>query len=134
MSYQKIIVVGNLTRDPELKATEKSHVCNFSVAVDNTWGEGSSFFNCVAWGKTAELVNQYFRKGKQILVEGWMKQEKYKNKEGQDVTTWKLFVDRFSFVGNKSDSDSSPRSSGSASASDLPQVPAMDDDDEDMPF
>ena len=69
----KAILMGRLTRDPELRHTGAgTPVCSFSIAIDNGYGENrqTDFINCVAWNKTAEFVCNYFGKGKMIIVIG----------------------------------------------------------------
>ena len=82
MNLNKVTIAGNLTRDPEQKFTPKGHaVCQFSVAVNRRWKndagdhqEEATFVGCEAWGKTSELITQYFRKGSPIYCEGRLKQ------------------------------------------------------------
>ena len=79
--YQKIIIVGNLGRDPEMRYTPQgTPVTNFSVATNRKWtnadgtpGEETIWFRVSAWGRTAETCNQYLSKGRQVLVEGQLK-------------------------------------------------------------
>ena len=69
----KAIIMGRITRDPDLRYTGTGKpVCNFNVAVNDGYGDGkkTEFVNCVAWNKTAEFVNQYFAKGSMIIVDG----------------------------------------------------------------
>lgn len=103
----QIIVKGRLVRDPESKtiATRKGDmaVCDFTVATDRMYGEGADFFNCQAWGKTGEIVEKFFFKGKEILVSGSMECDPYENKEGKKVYPWRLKVGRVEFCGSKKD-------------------------------
>ncbi len=76
--YQKVVIVGNLGRDPEMRYTPDGRpVTNFSVATNRRWtnqdgsqGEETAWFRISAWGKLAETCNQYLTKGRQVLVEG----------------------------------------------------------------
>lgn len=80
MSYQKVIIVGNLGRDPELRYTANgTAVCNLSVAVNKTYRnsddenvEETSWFRVAVWDRQAEVAAQYLKKGRQVLVEGTM--------------------------------------------------------------
>ena len=101
-----IVIHGRLTRDPELKYVNgDTAVCNFSVAVDK-YGEGTNFFNCVAWRKMADMVNTHFHKGKEIIVLGSMEMDVVE-KDGDKRTYWKLNASRIDFCGKKDDKSSS---------------------------
>lgn len=118
MSYNRAILMGRLTRDPELKTTTSGiNVCSFSIAVDRrfqTKGEErkADFFNIVAWRQQAEFVSRYFKKGNMILVEGELQTRQYTNKDGVNVNVTEIVADQISFTGSKSESGS-----GSYSAS-----------------
>jgi single-strand DNA-binding protein len=129
----KLIIHGRLTRDPELKRVgdDKIPCCQFSVAVDRR-GEGVDFFNCTAWRKLGEMIDEHFHKGKEILVEGRMEAHKYE-KDGETRTWWGVQVESIDFCGKKSDSD------GGSSASYTPpsssaQADEEDIDEDDLPF
>ena len=89
--YNKVIMMGRLTRDPELKTTPSGvSVCTFSIAVDRRFqnkGEEkkADFFNIVAWRQNDEFVSRYFKKGSMILDEGALQTRSYTNKDGQTV-------------------------------------------------
>lgn len=93
--FQKQVVVGRLTRDPESKTYGDNTVCRFSVAVDDGFGDKKTtdFFNCSAWGKTGANVQQYTKKGSLVLVEGKMKSSKK-----EDRTYWELRADMVKFL------------------------------------
>jgi len=95
--------MGRLARDPELKYTNGGkQLCTFSVAQNDRKDQPANFFDCVAWEKTAELINQYLKKGSQILIEGSIKIDKWQEKEtGKNRTKYKVNVYRFEFVGCK---------------------------------
>lgn len=106
------IIMGNLTRDVELKYTQANKpVCQFSIAHnskykagDGTMKEDVIFLDCEAWNATAENIAKFFTKGKPILVEGFLKQESWTGKDGTKKTKIKLKVERFHFCGgNKGD-------------------------------
>ncbi len=107
-SFNKVILMGNLTRDPELKHLPRgTAVCELSLAVNKTWKDDSgqrqertSFFGCSAFGSTAENLAKYFSKGKPILIEGELTQETWEDKEtGKKREKTKVRVERFEFVG-----------------------------------
>lgn len=102
-----ITIHGRLTRDPELKTINGAkgdfEVCNFTVAVDRRFGEETDFFNCKNFGKSAEAINKFFCKGKEIVVSGEMQCRKYEDKDGKNRYVWELAVNSFDFCGKKSD-------------------------------
>lgn len=136
MSYINCIIIkGRLTADPETRYVEtkkgQTMVCNITVAVDRTYGEETDFFRAQAWGKTAELIEKFFTKGREILLRGAMENNPYENKEtGKKVPFWQLRVDQFDFCGPKKD--------GAGSKAQDPNIPEgfqeIKDDDDDIPF
>lgn len=99
----KIILLGRVVQDPEAKYSNAGKAfTRFSVAVDRPRTAGqekkTDFFNCVAFGKTAEMVGNYFQKGKPILLEGSMQFNDYTNKAGQKVRSANVFVGHVEFV------------------------------------
>lgn len=111
MSNVNIVVLGgNITRDPETRYTPSGKaVCEFGLAWNNKYTneagelvENVSFFNVVAFGRTAENIAQYFQKGSPILVEGQIKEERWEDKQtGAKRSAVKVIVQRFNFIGGK---------------------------------
>lgn len=107
----KIVIIGRLTRDPELKSTNAgTSVCNFSVAVDRTYRdkEGNrptDFFDISVFGVTAEFVAKYFKKGSSIAVSGAMESRKFVDKDGNNRIAWSLHADEVNFCGSKSENN-----------------------------
>jgi len=108
----KVILIGRLTADPELRQTQSGvSSCRFTLAVDrkyadkNTGEREADFISCVAWRQTAEFVSRYFNKGKMIALEGTLRTGKYQDKNHNDVThyTTEVYVDNVEFVGGKND-------------------------------
>ena len=108
----KVILVGRLTADPELRQTQSGVAsCRFTVAVDRrfadkTTGERQAdFISCTAWRPTAEFVSRYFNKGKLIAIEGSLRNNNYQDRNHPDVThyTMDVQVDNVEFVGGKGD-------------------------------
>lgn len=103
------IIVGRLTRDPELKYTGTGKaVGNFTVAVNrpftNQQGErDADFINCVAWGKQAENLANYMKKGSQIGVDGRLQSRTYENQQGQTVFITEVVADSVQFLETKKD-------------------------------
>ena len=109
----KVILIGRLTADPELRQTQSGiSSCRFTVAVDrrfadkNTGERQADFISCTAWRQTAEFVSRYFSKGKLICVEGSLRNNNYQDKNHPDIThyTTDVQVDNVEFVGGKSES------------------------------
>lgn len=107
--YNKVIMMGRICSDPELKTTPNGvNVCSFRIAVERRFqqkGEErkTDFFNVVAWRSTGELVNRYFGKGKMILVEGEMQTRQYTDKSGNQATWYEIAAERVSFTGEKAE-------------------------------
>ncbi|MBR3421860.1 MAG: single-stranded DNA-binding protein [Ruminococcus sp.] len=111
----KVILVGRLTADPELRQTQSGiSSCRFRIAVDRRFVDKSTgerqtdFFNCVAWRQQAEFVSRYFSKGKLIALDGSIRNSNYQDKKYPDVTHYsmEIFVDNVEFVGGKGDGGS----------------------------
>ncbi len=149
-SFNKVILMGNLTRDPELRATPSgSSVCRFTIACsrsfkgqDGALKEETAFIDCDAWGRTAETISKYCQKGRPILVEGRLKQDKWDDKNtGEKRTKLLVVVDTFSFVGGRGDSaeggytpdDGTPPPRAPRGGSSAPSAPSGGMD-EDIPF
>ena len=114
MSYNKTILMGNLTRDPEIRSLPSgATVTNFGLAVSETWTDKASgekreevcFVDVDAWGRQGEVVLEYFSKGKPILVEGKLKFRQWEADDGSKRSKHSVTLDRFSFVGSKNDSN-----------------------------
>ena len=126
--FSKVIIVGNITRDPELRTTPSgTQVCGFSVAVNRNYKDNSgeqkenvSFFDCSAWGKSGEIIAQYAKKGSGILVSGRLEQRSWEDKEGQKRSRVEIVVEDFNFVGGANgDGGNSGSSKSSAASSDV---------------
>jgi single-strand DNA-binding protein len=109
-NFNKVILAGNLTRDPELRYTPKgSAVVKFTLAINRTWkneaGENKeevSFVDVEAWGRQAEVIAQYMRKGRPFLVEGRLKQDTWEDKTThQKQSKLKVVLEGFSFIDSK---------------------------------
>ena len=106
----KIMLIGRLTKDPELRYTQSgTAVASFTLAVDrrfpNQNGEREAdFINCVAWNKSAEFVANYFHKGKQMALEGRLQVRSYEGNDGQRRWVTEVVAEQIEFVGSKNDS------------------------------
>lgn len=143
----RVCLVGRLTRDPELKFTPiNTPIASFSIANNKSWKaqngekkENCSFFNCIAWGKTGEIIAQYFKKGQRIIIEGRLQQRSWNDKDGNRRSVVEVVVENFQFL----DAPSSSKESGTApqeqTVSEPEYVPSYEDCspaflDDDIPF
>lgn len=132
----KVIMMGRLTKDPEVRYTTGESpraVAKWSLAVDRQYKgrDGKSeadFFACVAFGKTAEFVEKYFRKGMKILVEGRLQNDHYKDRDGKMQYNEQIIVDQVEFTERKAEQPAQAEQ-----AADFTPIPE-DDDDEGIPF
>jgi len=123
-NYQRIIIEGNLGRDPEVRQTASGKsVTSFSVAVNERRGQDAGhteWFNCVCWEKTAEVAGQYLRKGDQVLLEGRLQTREWQDRDGQQRRTTELIVDRLilqsSIQGSSAGNNSSSGTGGRGGA------------------
>ena len=96
------ILTGRITKDLELKQAGQTTVTNFSLAVDNPFKrDDASFFDIAAFGKTAELLNNYCNKGSKILIEGNLKQDRFTDKEGKNRWVVRVVANRVEFLDSK---------------------------------
>ena len=120
-SFNKVILMGNLTRDPETRVTATGlTICKLGLAVSRSFTtkdgerrEETTFVDIDAFGKQAEVVTKYFRKGKPILIEGRLKLDQWEANDGQKRSKMGVVMETFQFVGNRDDSDSSGSNSNS---------------------
>lgn len=101
----RIFLMGRFGKDPELKYTAGDKpvaVARFSLAVDRKFKKGETdFFNCSAFGSTAEFIEKYFKKGMKALIEGRIENSQYTNKDGQKVTATGVIVEAIEFCEKK---------------------------------
>ena len=116
MAFNKVILIGNLTKDIELKQMPSGMMfTNFDIAVARAFknkqtGEvKTDFSHCQAGGKTAELLGRYFSKGKAVVVEGGLRNNNYTDQSGVKHYGFVVNVQAVSFAGNKSDSQQAPQ-------------------------
>jgi single-strand DNA-binding protein len=103
----KVILIGNLGQDPELRSTTGGQsVCSLRVATaekfkdkDGSWQERTEWHSVVVWGRQAETVNQYCRKGRQLYIEGRLQTRKWQDKNGQDRYTTEIVAENVRFLG-----------------------------------
>ena len=141
--YNRSIIVGRFTSDPELKITPSGvEVCSFTLAVDRPFKSQSGekqtdFINCVAWRNTAEFLSRYFQKGSAALVEGSIQVRQYTDKNGNKRTAWEIVADNVRFVESKGSNESRPApkhaDSGTISAPNDQDFTEIEDNG-DLPF
>lgn len=114
--FNKVYLVGNMVKDPEMKDIGSSNkVTNFTIASNRHWtgpegqkNEEVSFLDCSAYGKRAEAINTYFSKGRKILIEGRLKQEKWTDKDTQkSQSRIRVIVESFHFMDSKKETECS---------------------------
>lgn len=109
-----VALLGRLTADVELRTAGKGKdapsVVNFTLAVSRIGSEEADFIRCVAFGKTAEFMNDYLHKGSRIAVTGRIQTGQYEDKDGKTVFTTEVIVDRVDFADGKQEEDSGRRS------------------------
>lgn len=139
----KVILMGRLTRDPEVRYTQgdnASAVARFSLAVDRRFkkdgDQTADFINCVAFGKTGEFIEKYGRKGTKFVVEGRIQTGSYTNKDGQKVYTTDVVVEQVEFAESKSSADGNTtnNTANSNAPTDTSFMDIPDSIDEELPF
>ena len=136
MAFNKVILMGNLTADPELRTTPSGqNLASFTLAINRTWNNASgerqeetSFINCTAWGKTGETISKYVSKGRQLLVSGRLQQRTWQDKDtGKNRSAIDVVVEEFSFVSDGS-------RGGSSAPTTKAEEPTVSDDFSDEPI
>ena len=136
--FNKVILMGNLTRDVEVRTTPSGQsVANFSIAVSRSWKDQSgqtqeqtSFINCVAWGKPGEIIAQYVKKGDPLLISGRLDQRSYEDKDGNKRQAVEVNVEDFNFIGGGSRGGDGDLSAGASSSSSKSKDVVIEDIDD----
>ena len=127
-SFNKVILMGNLTRDPELRVTNTGlSICKLSLAVNRTYsskdGESkdeTTYVDIDSFGKQAEILSKYMQKGRPLMVEGRLKLDQWESNEGQKRSKLGVILESFQFLGgrdsNAPDTNSNPQSNDTASS------------------
>jgi single-strand DNA-binding protein len=107
-SFNRVVLLGNLTRDPELRyipsgtaVSEIGLAVNDRVKRDGQWVDEATFVDVTLWGRTAEVANEYLSKGSSVLIEGRLKLDQWENKEGEKRSKLKVVCERMQMVGSK---------------------------------
>ena len=149
-SVNKVILVGNLGRDPEIKVFPSGdQVANASLATTDKWRDKQSgemkehteWHSLVFNGRLAEIVGQYLRKGSQIYVEGSIRTRKWTDQNGQDRYSTEIRVDQMQMLGGKSEGGQQPpttaparKSASNITAAEVARAGGIEDMDDDIPF
>lgn len=112
-SFNKVLLIGNLTRDPEITDLDSGvKLAKFTLATNKNWStkegekkEQTDFHNVVAWRKLAEICGKYLKKGSAVLIEGKLSTSKYKNKAGESRSTTEIYADEINFIKYKKNQD-----------------------------
>ena len=140
----KAILMGRLTRDPEVRYSQgdsQMAIARFSLAVDRRYKKQgdettADFFNCTAFGKQAEFVEKYLKKGIKVVVTGRIQNDNYTNKDGQKVYSVQIIVEEIEFAESKANSQNND--SNSQPPTDIPYADGFmniqDDIDNELPF
>ncbi len=145
-SFNRVVLVGNLTRDPELRYIPSgTAVADIGLAVndrvkrDNQWVDETTFVDITLWGRTAEVANEYTSKGSSILIEGRLKFEQWETNDGQKRSKLKVIGERMQMLDRKGGGGGGSRSNESQYASSGSQAapasgPPEPPQDDDIPF
>jgi single-strand DNA-binding protein len=106
-SFNKVILMGNLTRDPQLRyLPSNTAVCDVGIAVNRRWRDKDGnmrdevcYVDATAWARSAEMINQYLKKGQPILIEGRLKLDQWTGQDGQKRSKLGVVIENFKFVG-----------------------------------
>lgn len=154
LNLNKVLLAGNLTRDPELRYLPSGMaVCEFAIAVNRTRKSSSGeqkeevlFMDVTAFGKQAELISEYLQKGRAVYVEGYLRREEWTGQDGQKRNKMSTVLEKFQFMdsrpsGGAGAAGSKPagqdKASGPASPAEKPETPAKEDfnaGDDSIPF
>lgn len=150
LNFNKVIIGGRLTADPELKTTQSGKGwCSFSVAVNRkSKDQATDFFNVIAWDKTAEVITKYFHKGSCIMITGKLQTRKWQDQSGNQRFSTDIVAENVDFVDSRAESGIAdpPTYSSPADvpkAAPAPQAPTQEQlapnfeplgDDEELPF
>lgn len=137
-NLNKVFLMGNLTRDIELKRTPSNNtaVANIGLAVNRQYRAGdenreeTTFVDCEAWGRTAEVMHQYLAKGRPVLVEGRLKLDQWQDRDGNNRSKLKVVVENFQFVDSRGGSGGG--GGGNAPAASAPAHQSVPEDE--IPF
>ena len=141
-NINRVVLVGNLTRDPELRHTPSgTAICKLRVAVNSRqkdpatgeWGEKPNYFDVTVWGQQGENCAQYLAKGRQVGVQGRLEWREWDAQDGNKREAVEIVADSVQFLGSRGDGEGGgyiPPDAGTTSSGDFPSSPT----DDDIPF
>ena len=146
-NLNRVFPMGNLTRDPELRYTPQgSAVCEFALALNYVYTnkqtgqkvEEVSFIEIVAWGKTGEICAEYLKKGRQVMIEGRLKQDRWEAQDGKKMSKVRVTAENVQFVGSRPAGESGGGGGGAAKGGGAPAAGPEEGpppgQEEDIPF
>jgi single-strand DNA-binding protein len=128
-NFNKVYLMGNLTRDPEMRVTPKgTAICQFGLAISRSWKDESgqakeetTFVDIESWGKQGEIISKYCSKGRPLFVEGRLKFDQWEDKtSGQKRSKLKVVLENFQFIGSREGGAAGGAPGGPASGGDEP--------------
>lgn len=147
MDLNKVMLIGRLTRDPEIRTTPNGkNVASFGVATGFSWTdqagqkkEQTEFHNVIAWGKLADIIGQYMKKGRQVYIEGRLQTTSWDDKtSGQKRFRTEIVADNMIMLGSKPDGSNHASAPAPRAATEQPEpksdIPDIQIDDSDIPF
>ncbi len=138
-NYNKVIMIGNLTRDPQLSyLPSQTPVVEFGLATNRKWRdrdgnqkEETCFVDCRAYGKTAENISKYCKKGRPLMIEGRLTFDQWEAQDGSKRSKHRIFIENFTFVDSRSQDSSGSSAPNDYGNSNPNPAPPKDDD---IPF
>ena len=144
MSLNKVILIGNLGRDPEVRYMPNGEaVCNFSIATSETWNdrqtgqrqERTEWHNITLYRRLAEVAGQYLKKGSQVYIEGRIQSRKYTGKDGIERTAYEIVCSEMKMLGGKAEGGEGQHTPPPPPARQQPAAPVPQDEiDDSIPF
>lgn len=140
-SYNRVLLMGNLTRNPEVRYTPSgTAVADLGLAVNESYKdkagekhESTVFVDVVVWGRTAEVIAEYFQKGSPIFIEGRLQFDEWENQQGEKRTKLRVRADKFEFIGKgEKKTESTPHNAQTGSDKDVPAD--FNEFEDDIPF
>jgi len=141
-SLNKVLLIGNLTRDPELRYTPQgAAVCEFAIAMNRTFNsktgekkEEVTFIDIVAWARTAEICGEYLKKGRPVFVEGRLQQDRWEQPDGQKRSRVRVTAERVQFLGGPAGGGGARGAAPEAAEGPTEAAPEASPGDQEPPF
>ena len=141
-SYNRVLLMGNLTRDPELRQTSSNNpVANIGLAVNRSYTtksgerrEEATFIDCEAWGRTAEVMSRYLKKGRPVFVDGRLKLDEWEDREGNRRHKLKVVIEQFQFINSNPNRSEDSNDDHSEEMGDVYEADHQTMTDDSIPF